>query len=351
MGSEARFQIFNGIVAGNCTFYPGYIKSTGEFVSPHLSVPLYVNHDNFGGNQGADAKRRLSSLFELTIWGDKPCAVGSHWFTNGKKLSIRGRIESKKLGVKDNSGNLVLQISSGLEKDPVTQQQFQRGMQIPIFRWRYSFTIERFHFGEDSAEANRNKPQGWNVEGSQGYINWQDYIRQVQASQAAGYQGGDTFGLAKVGRVAGQLARKDASGQIIPIGTAVNMASGQQGGQGMYQAQGQPGVGGQPVQGQGQGQGQGGGAPFIQNANMMPAGGFNHNAQPNVQHPPNMGMPVQIMTPVTGQPGGQPGGQPIQRQFTQGMAQPGGMAGGSWAVNDQFPNGVAGQGGGTYANM
>jgi hypothetical protein len=293
MGSEARFQVINGIVGGQCTFYPGYIKASGEFVSPHLTVPMYVNHDNYGMGGGNlainDPKRKPSSLFELTLWGDKPCAVGAHWFTSGKRLTIRGRMESKKLAVKDNQNNMPLQLSTGLEVDPATGAKFQRGMQIPIYRWRYSFTIERFHFGEDSAEANRRKPVGWNVEGTVGYQQWQEYIRNMQASQAAGYNGGDTFGLSKLGRVSGQLARKDATtGQIIPIGTAVSMGA----------PIAQPGI---PVAQPG----------VINNPAMFNAGGA---VDPNA--PPNMGMPVTTMAPPAGtfvQPGapvaqpGQPG--------------------------------------------
>jgi hypothetical protein len=273
MGSEARFHIYNGVIAGVPTFYPGFIKANGEFVSPHLVTPVYINHDNGGyNNPDPNAKRKASSLLELTIWGDKACAVGAHWFTPGKKMNFRGRMESKKLPVKNNVGEVVLQIASGVEVDPASGQKFQQGTQIPIYRWRNSFIIEKFHFGEDSAEANRQKPQGWNVEGTQGYQAWQQFIAGKKASQAAGYQGGDTFGIAKVGKVNGQLARKDEQGNVVALGNAVAP-------QGQFV---QPQQFAQPNNGQ-----------FVQ-PGMVPNGGV----MPNT--PPNMGMPQTFVPPQGG---------------------------------------------------
>jgi len=305
MGQEALFQIINGVVGGACTYYPGYVKSTGEFVTPHLTVPIYVNRDDFGRDNAAadpNAKRRPSSFFELTIWGEKPCAVAAHWFTSGKRLTLRGRMDSKKLAVKDNQNNMVLQISTGLEVDPDTDQKFQRGMQIPIYRWRNSLIIERFHFGEDSADANRRKPVGWNVEGTQGYLDFQQYIRNMQASQAAGYQGGDTFGLAKVGRVNGQLARKDAAGNIIPMAATVAPGFAAPGAVIPGAVLPQPGVV-LPQPGAVLPQ-----PGVIVNTAMAAAGALNPNA---TVHPPNMGTPIVTSPPA-----------PVAQQFVNAAGQP-----------------------------
>jgi len=265
MGSEARFQIINGVVAGNPTFYPGYIKQNGEYCSPHLVTGIYVNHDNYnrGGVVDPNAKQKPASLFELVIWGDKPCAVGAHWWNQGKTLTFRGRMESTKLAVKNNANEMIMQISTGRETDPETKQAFIAGTSIPIYRWRQSFIIEKFHFGGDSAKTRQERNHlfpGWEVEGSgQGYINWQAEVARLKASQNAGYHGGDSFGIAKIGRVNGQLAVKDAAGNVSPLGNTV--------------------VGGQPQQ-------------FVQPG--MQAGALNPNAQ---AQPTNMGMPNTTAAP------------------------------------------------------
>lgn len=283
--SEARFQIFGGVIGGNPTYFPGYQHpSENRYVPARLTVPVYVNHDQFGNAQGREKK---SSLFYLTLWGDKAAAAGAHWFTPGKTMYFRGRMEGNRIMEKDNQGQVLTEIARGGEKGLEEGKVYRPGETKPIFRSRYSFVIERFHFGADSLKAEATKPQGWNIPGTPGHAQWQNYIAQMRASQAAGWQGGDSFGVASIGKVAGNPARRDDNGNVVPLGM------------------GMPQQFTQPVQGPQVGQqfNQGGGQPqqFVQNPNVMGAGGFNPQVQPQFTQAVPQGAPQTTVPPVPNQ--------------------------------------------------
>jgi len=290
--SEARFQIFGGVIGGNPTYYPGYQHpSEPRYVPARLVVPVYVNHDQFGA-AAQNGREKKSSLFHLTLWGDKASAAGAHWFTPGKTMYFRGRMEGNRIMERDNQGQVLTEIARGGEKGIEEGKTYVAGETKPILRHRYSFVIERFHFGADSLKAEQAKPVGWNVAGTPGHQAWQNHIANMRASQAAGWTGGNQFGNAIVGKVSGTPARRDDNGNVIPI--QFGMPGGQFTNPGMQPGQNftaGPQVGDQFNAG-GQQNGQ-----FIQNPNMMNAGAAGTqftNPAPNAQFTnpaPNMGVP------------------------------------------------------------
>jgi len=302
--AQALFQIINGTIGGQPQYFPGYIKQNGEFVSPHLTVPIYVNSRRDRQQVGGPQAKRENSMFELTLWGEKLCAVGAHWWTKGKTMTFLGHMTSKRLQVTHN-GQIVHVVAGGNETDPETGQKFQAGMQIPLWRRRPSFIVDTFEFGEDSAEVNRQKPAGWNIEGTPGHAQWSQVIQQIQQLVNAGYQGGDTFGLAKVGRVNGQIARKDPqTGQVI----ALNIAPVAGYGGAAPQANTVVPVANQPVPNAMPNQ------QVIQNPAMMNAGA----AMPNTNVPPIPGMQPNPGAAAMPQNLAMPNGT-VAPQFTGGM--------------------------------
>ena len=288
--SKAMFIFIGVTVANNPTYYPAHINSrSGKYVNPKAIIPIYVNRKRRPGDQDTQKK---NTVYNLTLWNEKQAAVAAHWMTRGKLMTFWGDEDGVRLQMVDGNGNPIQVASTGREKnwgDP-NAPLYPAGVQIPKWYWKYNWTIDGWEFHGDSMAADQEKPQGWNVPGTPGHQTWQQHVANLRASMAAGYQGGSTFGLAKVGQVNGQIARKNPDGSVVPITVTYGQPTGSNVVQPQYNAtaQAQPQV--------------------VTNPAMMAAGAGQQFVQP-VQ-PNNMQNPVVTSAPTMTMPQAN-NGQPV----------------------------------------
>jgi len=201
----AKVIILNGALAGGHIYYP----TAGE-TTAHLTGSIY---DNSG--------RGEPRVYPFIVWNGREAAPGKGLadqfakFPKGKMLSIIGEMETYQ-GKVFHNGQIVV--------DPATGQQIK----MPKSRIR----IVEFQLHSDSKSQIRNeieawnqfvasnpgqpipfsfnmRPPQWDIEGSQDAQIWTQ-IRQWRQAQV--YQGGDTYGYAKVNSA--------GPGTLLPRGNA-----------------------------------------------------------------------------------------------------------------------------------
>lgn len=153
------------------TYIPGYEKN-GQTIQPCLKVRAILNDKN-----------EKSTIFDMRLWG-KLADIGAKSLMVGKEFHAECRIESYDGRVWRDKGNELVLNSDG----------------SPVLVTKHSFVVEKIRFGAESEKHITNeiaagkRPANWN-DGGEGSKLWAKILSDRAAYE---YQGGDTYGYAKV---------------------------------------------------------------------------------------------------------------------------------------------------------
>jgi hypothetical protein len=169
---------FTGLRVSNTPLYIPAHEKNGQTISAQCKLRAYVNHP----------KGKRSDVFDFTAWGKladvcaKSCMPGKEFHAEVEPESYNGKVyadEGKRLVTNSNGTECLVR--------------------------RVGFRITKIRFGAESKKQidmeiqKAIRPADWN-DGGKGSEAWSAMLKTIHAKT---YDGGDTFGYAKVYKVGG----------------------------------------------------------------------------------------------------------------------------------------------------
>ncbi len=236
-----RAFLVNGRVASNPIYFPPHTKN-GRDISAKATVTVMVNRRSYTDQKTNETRERKPVVIQIGGWGGVADAIA--------RSAKTGQLVSCELDVDS---------FDGMTKIP--QKQGDTVVYVPVMKpdgsgyfteKRTGFTVVpgSLRFGEDSAKTieteimKKERPIGWNgqvplsvLEAAAAGGNLQAILDQakqgvdvwktmLKAKNAQAYQGGPTFGNAKVIRPAGDVILKYPIDKAVYTAEAVSTVSG-----------------------------------------------------------------------------------------------------------------------------